>query len=65
MILCAPLECAQGHVMVVGVVSVIKVYNRMAVMAIRLGRLIPRIMHQAAGPVSGHEEGCRWSGEGR
>lgn len=32
--------------MVLGVGSVIKVHNRMAVMAIRLSRLIPRIIHQ-------------------
>lgn len=64
-ILCTTLKCALRHVMVLGVGSVIKVYNRMAVMAIRLSRLIPRIMHQPAGPVSDHEEGCRWSGECR
>lgn len=40
-ILCAPLKCAPGHVMVLGVGTVIKVHNRMAVMAIRLSRLIP------------------------
>lgn len=51
--------------MVLGVGSVIKVHNRMAVMAIRLSRLIPRIIHQPVGPVSDHEEGCRWSGECR
>lgn len=61
-ILCAPLKCAPGHVMVLGVDSVIKVHNRIAVMAIRLSRLIPRIIHQPISPVSDHEEGCRWSG---
>lgn len=54
-----------GHVTVLGVGSVIKVHNRMAVMAIRLSRLIPRIIHQPVSPVSDHEEGCRWSGECR
>lgn len=51
--------------MVLGVGSVIKVHNRMAAMAISLSRLIPRIIHQPVGPVSDHEEGCRWSGERR
>lgn len=64
-ILCTPLKCTPGHVMVLGVGSVIKVHNRMAVMAIRLSRLIPRIIHKPVGPVSDHEEGCRWSGECR
>lgn len=64
-ILCVTLKCALVHVMVLGVGSVIKVHNRMAVMAIRLSRLIPWIIHQPAGPVSAHEEGCRWSGECR
>lgn len=56
--------CA-GHVLVLGVDSVIKVHNRMAIMAISRHGLIPRIMHQAVGPVSDREEGCRWSGECR
>lgn len=64
-ILCATLKCAPGHVLVLGVGSVIKVHNRMAIMAIRLCGLIPQIMHQPASLVSDHEEGCRWSGECR
>lgn len=65
-ILCTTVKCAAGHVMVLGVGSVIKVHNRtVAVMAIRLRGLIPRIIHQSVGPVSDHEEGCRWSGECR
>lgn len=52
--------------MVLGVGSVIKVHNRtVAVMAIKLRGLIPRIIHHSVGPVSDHEEGCRWSGECR
>lgn len=51
--------------MVLGVGSVIKAHNRIVVMAIRLSRLIPQIIHQPVGPVSDHEEGCRWSGECR
>lgn len=64
-ILCTTLKCAPGHVLVLGVDSVIKVHNRMAIMAISLHGLIPRIMHQPVGPVSDREEGCRWSGECR
>lgn len=56
---------APGRVTVLGVGSVIKVHNHMAVMAIRPGRLILRTMHRPVGNVSDVEEGCRWSGECR
>lgn len=56
---------APGHVTVLGVGSVIKVHNHMAVMAIRPGRLILRTVHRTVGNASDGEEGCRWSGECR
>ena len=56
---------APERVTVLGVDSVIKVHNHMAVMAIRPGRLIPRTVHRPVANVSDGEEGCRWSGEGR
>lgn len=58
-------NCAPRRVTVLGVGSVIKVHNHMAVMAIRPGRLILRTVHGPFGNVSDGEEGCRWSGECR